>query len=70
MFDCPLNPEKKGKVALTLLETISSSSGNESKGAKLVNVMTRVQAQQVSQSTIEEEKSKRSSPNSWKARRQ
>ena len=71
MSDCPLNPEKKGKVALNLLETIPSSSGNESKGSKPVNVVTRAQAQQqAAQPTIEEEKSKRSSPNSWKARRQ
>ena len=44
--DCPLNPEKKGKVALNLLETILSSSGNESERAKPVNVVTRTQAQQ------------------------
>ena len=43
--NCLLNPEKKGKVALNLLETIPSSSGNESEGAKLVNVVTRAQAQ-------------------------
>ena len=44
--DCPLNLEKKGKVALNLLETIPSSSGNESKGAKPVNIVMRTQAQQ------------------------
>ena len=71
MSDCHLNPEKKGKVALNLLETISLSSGNESEGAKPINVVTRAQAQQqVAQPTIEEEKSERSSSNLWKARRQ
>ena len=65
VLDCPLNLEKKGKVALNLLETIPSSSGAESEGAKPVNVVTRDQAQQqVAQPTIEEEKSKRSFPNS------
>ena len=69
--DCPLNPKKKGKVALSLLETILSSSGNKSEGAKPVNVVTKAQAQeQVAQPMIEEGKSERSSPNSWKARRQ
>ena len=69
--DCPLNLEKTGKVTLNLLETIPSSSGNESEGAKPVNVVTRAQAQeQVAQPTIEEGKSERSSPNSWKVRRQ
>ena len=58
-----MNLEKKGKVALNLLETIPSSSGNDSEGAKPINIVTRAQA-------IEEEKSKRSSPDSWKARRQ
>ena len=69
--DCPLNPEKKGKVALNLLETIPSSSDTESEGAKPFNVAMRAQSQQQeTHLTIEEEKSERSSPNSWKARRQ
>ena len=44
--NCPLNPKKKGKVALNLLETIPSSSGNKSEGAKPINVVMRAQAQQ------------------------
>ena len=44
MSDCPLNPEKKGKVALNLLETIPLSSENESKDVKSVKVETRAQA--------------------------
>ena len=56
---------------MNLLETIPSSSGIESEGAKLVNVVTKTRAQQqATQPTIEEEKFERSSPNSWKARRQ
>ena len=46
VYDCPLNPKKKGKVALNLLETILSSSGTESEGAKPINVVTRTQAQE------------------------
>ena len=69
MSDCPLNLENKGKVALNLLETISLSSGTKSKGSKPINVITRAQ-QQATQSKTKEENSKRSSPNSWKARRQ
>ena len=44
VFDCSLNLDKKGKATLDLLETIASSSGNESKNVKSVKVVTRAQA--------------------------
>ena len=43
MFDCSLNVDKKGKATLNLLETIPSSSGNESKDVKSIKVVTRAQ---------------------------
>ena len=42
--DCSLNPEKKGKAILNLLKRIPFSSGNESKEAESINVVTRAQA--------------------------
>ena len=69
--DCSLNPDKKGKATLNLLETIPSSSGNKSKDVKPVNVVTRAQAlKDAAQQTEREEKSEKSSRSTWKARRQ
>ena len=42
--DCPLNPDKKGKATLNVVEILPSSSGNKSEVAP-VNVVTRAQAQ-------------------------
>ena len=44
VFDCLLNPNKKGKATLNMLETIPLSSGNESKDVKSIKVVTRAQA--------------------------
>ena len=69
--DCSLNPEKKGRATLNLLETIALSSGNEIKGIKFVKVVTRAQTlKDAAQQTDGEEKSKKSSPSTWKACRQ
>ena len=66
--DCSLNLDKKGKATLNLLETIPSSSGNESEDVKFVKVVTRAQAlKDVAQQTDGKEKSKKSSPSTWKA---
>ena len=66
--DCSLNPEKKGKATLNLLETIPLSSGNESKEVKSFKVVTRDEAlKDATQQTNGEEKSKKSSPSTWKA---
>ena len=71
MFDCSLNLDKKGKATLNLLETIPSSSGNESKDVKSVKVVTRAEAlKDAAQQRDGKEKSKKSSPSTWKARRQ
>ena len=67
--DCSLNLDKKGKATLNLLETIASSSGNESEDVKSVKVVTRAQAlKDTTQQMDGEEKSKKSSPSTWKAR--
>ena len=69
--DCSLNPDKKGKATLNLLETIPSSSGNESKDIKFAKVVTRAQAlKDATQQTDGKEKSEKSSPSTWKACRQ
>ena len=69
--DCSLNQDKKGKATLNLLETIASSSGNESEDVKSVKIVTRAQTlKDVAQQTDGEEKSLTSSPSTWKARRQ
>ena len=39
--DCSLNPDKKGKAPLNVLETIPLSSGNESKEVKSIKVVAR-----------------------------
>ena len=44
LSDCSLNSDKKGKATLNLLETIPSSSGDESKDVKSVKVVIRAQA--------------------------
>ena len=68
-LDCSLNLEKKAKETLKLLETISSS-GNESEEVMQVKAMMRAQAwKQATQPIVEEEKSMKLSPKSWKARR-
>ena len=69
--NCSLNSDKKGKATLNLLETIPSSSGNESKDVKSVKVVTRAQAlKDVAQQMDGKEKSEKISPSTWKARRQ
>ena len=69
--NCSLNSDKKGKPTLNLLETIQSSSGNESKDVKFVKVVTRAQAlKDAAQQTDSKENSKKSSPSTWKACRQ
>ena len=61
--DCSLNTRKKGKAILNLLETIPSSSGNESKEVKYLKVVTTAQAlEDATQQTDGEEKSEKSSP--------
>ena len=66
--DCSLNLDKKGKATLNLLETIASSSGNESKDVKYVKIVTRAQAlKDAVQQTDGEEKFEKSSPSTWKA---
>ena len=74
VIDCDLNPDKKGKATLNLLETIPSASSNESDESKHkvtpVNVMTRAQAQKQAAQPTEEGRTEKSSPDSWKARRQ
>ena len=68
VFDFSLNLDKKGKATLNLLETIPLSSRNESKDVKSIKVMTRAQAlKDAAQQTDGKEKSKNSSPSTWKA---
>lgn len=43
--DCPLNPERKDKATMNLVETCPSSLGNESEKVPLAKVVTRAQAQ-------------------------
>ena len=53
---------------MILLETIPSSSGNESKDVKFVKVVTRAQAlKDATQQTNGEEKFEKFSPSTWKA---
>ena len=69
--DCPLKLEKKENATSSMLETKPSTSGNESEKAKPVNVVRRAQAlKDAAQQTEDEGKSEKSSPSSWKARRQ
>ena len=71
VFDCLLRPNKKGKATLNLLETIPLSSRNESKDVKSIKVVTRAHAlKDAIQQTDGKEKSEKSSPSIWKARRQ
>ena len=66
--DCSLNPDKKGKATLNLLETIPSSSGNESEDIKSVKIVTRAQAlKDATQKMDSEEKYENPSPSTWKA---
>ena len=68
--DCLLNPNKKGKATLNLLETILLSSKNESKEVKFIKVVMTAQAlKDVAQQMDGKEKSKKSSPSTWKAHR-
>ena len=67
--DCSLNLDKKGKATLNLLETILLSSGNESEEVKSLKVVTEAQAlKHGAQQMDGKEKSKKSSPSTWKAR--
>ena len=66
--NCLLNLGKKGKATLNLLETILSSSGNESREVKYVKVVTRAQAlKDVAQQMDGEEKFEKSFSSTWKA---
>ena len=69
--DCLLNPERKDKATMNLVETIPSSLGNESEKVPLAKVATRAQAQAQKQTPppTEDEKSSKTVSNSWKARR-
>ena len=69
--DCPLNPDKKAKATLNIVETIPSTSEQENEEVAPVQEITRAQRKlnpETQQS--EEDESERSSRNSWKARRQ
>ena len=66
--DCSLNLEKKGKATFNLLETIASSSRNESKDFKSIKVVTRAQAlKDAAQQANGKEKFEKFSPSTWKA---
>lgn len=67
-----MKPDNKAKATLNLLETIPSTSGNESKEIAPMEVVTRVQRalNKETKSQEEERKCEKSSPNSWKAHRQ
>lgn len=68
--DCPLNPDKKAKATLNIVETIPSTSEQENEEVAPVQVITRAQRKRNPETQqSEEDKSEQSSQNSWKARR-
>ena len=75
VVNCPHNHDKKGKAPLNTVNVISSPettpvpSGEESEGAKFMNVVTQAQARN-NLMINEETQTERSLSNTWKARRQ
>ena len=56
---------------MNLLETIPLANGNESKDIKSIKIVTRAQAlKDAAQQVDGKEKYEKSSPSTWKARRQ
>ncbi|WP_208972785.1 hypothetical protein, partial [Escherichia coli] len=53
--DCPLNPEKKGKATLNILETIPSTSEHENEEITPVQVLTRAQRKKNPETKLSEE---------------